>query len=191
MALAIDLQWVPRCTNAAKMVCEIPEKLIIELLIAVNEVERIEDKFMLDLCAGFQSLREQVTKMGANCVAVNIMGARKAKEDEARQVAVVLRQGNKYLSILQENCQGKLQWALPSGQHCKSDSSLHSAGVMELHDRVGLGESTWGTWITAGPGTNALKHKTYYTYDITHSAPKAEIEFNRHRFQGQRTEATS
>ena len=45
-----------------------------------------------------------------------------------------------------------------------------------MHDRVGLGESTWGTWVTAGPGVNALKHKTYYTYDITHSVPKAEID---------------
>ena len=136
------------------MTCGIPEKLIIELLKALNEVETIEDKVVLDLCAGFQSLREQVTKMGAKYVAVDIMGARKVKEDEARQVAVVLRQGNKYLSILQENGQGKLQWVLPSGQHCKSDSSLHSAGVRELHDKVGLGESTWGTWATAGPGTN-------------------------------------
>ena len=51
---------------------------------------------MLDLCAGFQSLKlEQVIKMGANYVGVDIMGARKVKEDEASQVAVVLRQGNK------------------------------------------------------------------------------------------------
>ena len=116
MALAVDPQRGPRGTNAVKMTCGIPEKLIIELLTAVNEVERIEDKVVLDLCAGFQSLREQVLKMGANYVAVDIMGARKAKEDEARQVAVVLRQGNKYLSILQENCQGKLQWALAALQ---------------------------------------------------------------------------
>jgi hypothetical protein len=176
MALAVDPQRGPRGTNAVKMTCGIPEKLIIELLKAVNEVETIEDKVVLDLCAGFQSLREQVTKMGAKYVAVDVMGARKVKDDEARQAAVVLRQGNKYLSILQENGQGELQWMLPSGQHRKSDSSLHSVGVRELHDKVGLGESTWGSWVIAGPGTNALKHKTYYTYDITHSVPQADIE---------------
>ena len=83
VALAVDPQRGPRGTNAVKMTCGIPEKLIIELLTAVNEVERIEDKVVLDLCAGFQSLREQVIKMGANYMVVDITGARKVKEDEA------------------------------------------------------------------------------------------------------------
>ena len=42
-------------------------------------METIEDKVVLDLCAGFQSLREQVIKMGAKYVAVDVMGARKVK----------------------------------------------------------------------------------------------------------------
>ena len=46
---------------------------MIELLTAINEVETIEDKVVLDLCAGFQSLQEQVVKMGTNYVAVDIM----------------------------------------------------------------------------------------------------------------------
>ena len=176
MALAVDPQRGPRGTNATKMTCGIPEKLIVELLTAINEVETIEDKVVLDLCAGFQSLREQVIKMGAKYVSVDVMGARKVQKCEPREVAVVRRQGDKYLSVLQDDLQGSWQWALPSGQQCKSDTSLHSAGVRALRSGVGLGESTWGTWVTAGPGTNALKHKTYYTYDITHSVPEADIE---------------
>ena len=131
---------------------------------------------MLDLFAGFQSLQEQFIKMGANYVAVDVMGARKVQKCEPREAAVVLRQGDKYLSILQDDLQGSWQWSLPSGQQCKSDTSLHSAGVRALYSGVGLGESTWGTWATAGPVTNAFKHKTYYTYDITHSVPKADID---------------
>ena len=56
MALAVDPQRGPRGTNATKMTCNIPEKLVIELLTAINEVGTIEDKVVLDLCAGFQSL---------------------------------------------------------------------------------------------------------------------------------------
>ena len=92
MALAVDPQRGPRGTNVVKMTCGMPEKLIIEILKAVNEIETIEDKVVLDLCAGFQSLKEQVLSMGTKYVAVDIVGARKVKEDEARQVAVVLRQ---------------------------------------------------------------------------------------------------
>ena len=108
------------------MTCGIPERLIIEILTAINEVESIEDKVVLDLCAGFQSPREQVIKMGANYVAVDvmIMGTSKVKAEEAKEVAVVLRQGDKYLSILRDDLQGGLQWSLPSGQHRKSDKSL-------------------------------------------------------------------
>ena len=73
MALAVDPQ---RGANATKMTCGIPERLIIEILTAINEVESIEDKVVLDLCAEFQSLREQVIKMGANYVAVDVMGTR-------------------------------------------------------------------------------------------------------------------
>ena len=62
-------------------------------------METIEDKVVPDLCAGFQSLREQVIKMGANYVAVDVMGARKVQKCEPREAAVVLRQGDKYLSI--------------------------------------------------------------------------------------------
>ena len=55
-------------------------------------MEKIEDKVVLDLCAGFQSLREQVIKMGANYVAVDVMGARKVKEGEPR-VSICITQG--------------------------------------------------------------------------------------------------
>ena len=105
-ALAVDPQRGPRGANATKMTCGIPERLIFEILTAINEVERIETKVVLDLCAGFQSLREQVKKIGAKYVAVDVMGTREVKEEEAREVAVVLRQGDKYLSILHDDLQG-------------------------------------------------------------------------------------
>ena len=61
-----------------------------ELLQAVNEAEGMEGKVVLDLCAGFQSLREQVLKMGAKYVAVDIAGERNVKEAEARWAAIVI-----------------------------------------------------------------------------------------------------
>ena len=106
MALAVDPQRGPRDSNTAKMTCGIPQLLITELLQAVNKAEGIEDKVVLDLFAGFQSLREQVLKMGARYVAVDIAGERKAKEEEARRAALVIRQDNTYLLTLQEKTTG-------------------------------------------------------------------------------------
>ena len=176
MALAVDPQRGPRGANAVKMTCGIPQLLVTELLEAVNEAEGIENKVVLDLFAGFQSLREQVLKMGAKYVAVDIAGERKVKEAEARRAAIVIKQDNKYLSILQEKTTGGLGWTLAAGRQTEHDNALHHAGVRELHSKVGLGESTWRTWIEAGPATTALKHTTYYMYNITNSVSKEDIE---------------
>ena len=92
MVLAVDPHRGPRGANAVKMTCGIPQLLVTALLQAVNEAEGMEGKVVLALCAGFQSLREQVLKMGAKYVAVDIAGERKAKEAEARRAAIVIRQ---------------------------------------------------------------------------------------------------
>ena len=69
---------------------------------------------------------------------------------------------------------------MAAGRQTKDDNALHHAGVRELHTcskvGLGLGESTWRTWIEAGPATTALKHTTYYTYNITNSVSKADID---------------
>ena len=64
------------------------------------------------------------------------------------------------------------------GRQTKDDNVLHHAGVRELYSKAGLGESTilWRTWIEAGPATTALKHTTYYTYNITNSVSKVDID---------------
>ena len=87
MALAVDPQRGPRGANAyaAKTTCGIPQMLITELLQAVNEAEGIEDTVVLDLFAGFQSLREQVLKMGAKYVAVDIAGERKSQRGRNKE----------------------------------------------------------------------------------------------------------
>ena len=82
MALAVDPQRGPRGANAAKMTCGMPEMLVAELLEGINEVEKIEGKVVLDLCAGFQSLRETVLAMGGKYVAVDVAGQRPVKAVE-------------------------------------------------------------------------------------------------------------
>ena len=106
MALEVDPQRGPRGANAAKMTCRMPEMLVAELLEGINEVETIKGKVVLDLCAGFQSLRETVLAMGGKSVAVDVAGQRPVKAVEPGKGAVVLRQGNKYLSILSEETDG-------------------------------------------------------------------------------------
>ena len=64
--------------------------LIAELLEGINEVETIKDKVVLDLCAGFQSLRETVLAMRGKYVAVDMAGQRPVKAVEPHKGAVVL-----------------------------------------------------------------------------------------------------
>ena len=69
MALAVDPQRGPRGANAVKMTCGIPQLLVTELLEAVNEAEGIENKVVLDLCAGFQSLMSAPARCYVWCTA--------------------------------------------------------------------------------------------------------------------------
>ena len=102
MALAVDPERGPRGPGAARMTCGIPNMLIKEILTAVSEQVSLGGKVVLDLCAGFQSIREEVLKAGATYVAVDLHGARVVKNHRPRRVAVVLECNGKVL-VVQSN----------------------------------------------------------------------------------------
>ena len=172
MALAVDLQRGPRGATAAKMTCVMPEMLVAELLEGINEVEKIKGKVVLGLSAGFQSLTEMVLAMGGKYVAVVVAGQRPVKAAEPLRGAVVLRQGNKCLSILIViKTDGKMRWSMSKGSVTAADASQHHAGVRVLEEVLGLKEGQWCEWVSGSHATTALERTTYYTYNINQSVP--------------------
>ena len=74
MALAVDPNRGPRGKGSQQMTCGMPKQLIVEILNAIKQTAQVSGKVVLDLCAGFQSLREAVVEAGARYVAVDIQG---------------------------------------------------------------------------------------------------------------------
>ena len=93
MALAVDPQRGPRGQQSTRMTCGIPSRLIREVLLAMAETQQLGGKVVLDLCAGFQSIREEVLAAGATYVAVDIKGQRDRSEARHRRAAMVLCHG--------------------------------------------------------------------------------------------------
>ena len=187
MALAVDPERGPRGPGAARMTCGIPNMLIKEILTAVSEQVSLGGKVVLDLCAGFQSIREEVLKAGATYVAVDLHGARVVKNHRPRRVAVVLECNGKVL-VVQSNRAYRPNVTRPllfspairswivGGTRNSTDTSLHSAGVRHIQDKLGLPYHAWQPYISKGPTTYAMHDTTYYIYNLNQCIPKALLE---------------
>ena len=164
MALAVDPERGPRGAGAAQMTCGMPQQLIIEILKAVKATAQVSGKVVVDLCAGFQSLREEVEKAGARYIAVDIKGRRQPEKLNTRSSAVVLIQDGKVLVSSTENTEAGLE--IVKGNASNLNTPTHSDAVKELERVTGLSEASWRTRVVKGPRTRALKDTTYYIYKI-------------------------
>ena len=106
-----------------RMTCGIPDRLITEILNGLAEKMRIGGKVVLDLCAGFQSIRQSVLRAGASYVGVDIAGRRAVKATPARRAAVVLVAGRHVLSVKHKLQDGNHAVTLPGGKWEQRDSS--------------------------------------------------------------------
>jgi len=167
MTLATDPQKGPRGVGATSQTCGIPNGLIKEILVAVAERAALGGKVVLDLCAGFQSIRNEVLKAGAKYVGVDIQGRRQVKQGPTRRAAIVLRTGNKVLAVKTQTTDGKQFWRFPGREHdTQNDKSLHHTGVRALEQATGIGSETWRNRVVSGPVVHALTNTTYYTYNL-------------------------
>ena len=173
MALAVDPERGPRGAGAARMTCGIPDLLITEILQGMAETMDLSGKVVLDLCSGFQSIREAVLRAGASYVGVDIAGRRTVKAAPARRAAIVLVAGQQVLAVKHRLRDGSYATTLPGGKREQHDNSLHAAGVRELSEEVGLSESVWRELIVRGPDVYALPATTYYVYHLSRVVPKA------------------
>ena len=157
------------------MTCGIPDKLITEILKGMAENVDLGGKVVLDLCSGFQSIREAVLQAGASYVGVDIAGRRTVEATPARRAAVVLIADQHVLAVKHRLQDGGHVVTLPGGKREQQDDSLHAAGVRELLEEVGLSESVWRDLIAKGPDVYALHDTTYYVYHLSRVVPKATM----------------
>ena len=181
MALAVHPERGPRGAGAAEMTCGMPRQLIMEVLKAVAATAQVSGKVVVDLCAGFQSMREAVEAAGAKYVAVDIQRLRKPPQHVQRQAAIVLVRDDEVLATENSTPDGiKFQYARGGSKDTPNSSlsaPVHEDAARALERATGLSENEWRTWIRRGPTTRALKGTTYYIYDINPSSfPRSEAE---------------
>ena len=157
------------------MTCGIPDMLITEILTAMAETQQLRGKVVLDLCAGFQSIRRAVEAAGAKYVAVDLKGNRIGPPVEPRRSAMVLCHGARVLAVKQRLQDGTLCWRLPGGHQQQTDHSLHHTALRELELQTGLGHETFRDRVRAGPQLMALKNTTYFAYALNSPIPQAEL----------------
>jgi 8-oxo-dGTP pyrophosphatase MutT (NUDIX family) len=170
------------------MTCGIPHQLITEVLTALAETQQLKGRVVLDLCAGFQSIREAVLKAGATYVGVDLKGSRGSQQQpQPRRGAIVLCHNKRVLAVKHRNQDGSCGWMIPGGSSRSPDMSLHHTALRELKQQTGLGHEGFRGIIRAGPQLVALENTTYFTYALNSPIPQAELARS---FAGRRDNTT-
>jgi 8-oxo-dGTP pyrophosphatase MutT (NUDIX family) len=155
--------------------------LIREVLAAIAETRQLKGKVVLDLCAGFQSLRDEVLRAGARYVAVDVEGHRGevSKQKQPRRAAAVLCSNHRVLAVRRAMPNGSQQWELPGGRLEPDERSLHDAAIRALREQTGLDKKGWDNRIRIGPEILALPGTSYFAFALSPILSQAEL---RHSF---------
>ena len=125
-ALAVHPQRGPRGAAHASDKCGMPRELLQEILRAACGDDDITGKVVLDLCAGFQSMREVVESKGARYLAVDLEGARN-KSSTPQFAGIVLMARSKLM-------RGAREWLMrrPEGTSVlsKADGTIAMGEVL-------------------------------------------------------------
>jgi len=175
MALAVDPQRGPRGSQAAQMTCGMPTRLITEILSAVAEMVPLQGKAVVDLCAGFQSMREAVLATGATYVAVDVEGKRVSKGQHTRRCAIALCHDGRVLAVEQRMQDGTHCWTIPGGQQQSNDHSAQHTALRELREDTGLGKEVLQDTVRVGPELIALSETTYLAYALNSIPSKVRL----------------
>ncbi len=130
---------------------------------------------VLDLCAGFQSIREEVLRAGAKYMAVDIQGKRAQRPGPPRRAAAVMCSEQKVLATLCKLPDGSAQWTLPGGQPEPTDHSAYATAVRRARETTGIQESMFQHRIRAGPEIIALPNTSYYALALSPILSQAEL----------------
>ena len=168
------------------MTCGIPTKLIEEILTGMAEQQRLGGKVVLDLCSGFQSIRDAVLKAGATYVAVDVKGDRRNQRSLViRRAAMLLQHGKRVLAIKHKLRDGTSCWTLPGGKREQSDPSLFHTAVRELEEETGLGWDRLKGDVASGPRVWAMPDTTYFACALNAGLSQDELRRNFQRCRDQ------
>jgi 8-oxo-dGTP pyrophosphatase MutT (NUDIX family) len=148
--------------------------LIREVLAAVAEMRQLKGKVVLDLCAGFQSLRDEVLRAGAKYVAVDLEGYRGHTTKQPRRAAAILCNGRKVLAVRQTT-PDETQWTLPGCRLEPAERSLHDAAMRALREQTGLDKRVWDGRIRVGPEVLALPETSYFAFALSPILSQVEL----------------
>ena len=175
MALAVDPQRGPRGEQATRMTCGIPTMLIQEILHAMAERQSLGGKVVLDLCSGFQSIRQAVLQTGATYVAVDVKGNRFKEPSQPRRAAAVVCSGGSVLAVEYKHTAGTSHWTIPGGDKDSADPSLHHAALRELRGMTGLDLAELTDKVRVGPELIALSETTYFAFALDPDLSQAKL----------------
>ena len=169
MARAVDPQRGARGGGSTKWNCVMPVEMMREIVTATLKGVHSENKVVLDLCAGFGSMKQAAEEAGAKYVGVDIRGQRKLNTqiDSKRKVAVVLVVNKQLMAVKVETDASKhKRWRMAIGQQTDDTESLQQTGVRQLDKELGVSEHNWRKVLTGGPDVFALPRTTYYVYHL-------------------------
>ena len=175
MALAVDPQRGPRGQQSTGMTCGILSLLIREVLLAMAEKQQLGGKVVLDLCAGFQSMREAVLATGATYVAVDVEGKRVSKGQHTRRCAIALCHNGRVLAVEQRIQDGTHCWTIPGGLQQPNDHSAQHTALRELREDTGLDKEILQGTVRVGPELIALPETTYLAYALSSIPSKVRL----------------
>ena len=157
------------------MTCGIPTALIREILTAMAETQQLGGKVVLDLCSGFQSIRQAVLDAGARYVAVDLKGNRLKETAQPRRAAAVLCNAGYVLAVECELDDGTKCWTVPAGNRQDDDTSLHHTAFRALTRATGLELNEFQRRVAVGPELIALANTTYFAVALDPVLSQAEL----------------
>jgi len=158
LALAMEPQRGPRGAAHASGKCGMPRELLAEVLWAAAKGS-LEGKVVLDLCAGFQSMREVAEARGAKYVAVDVQGGRLVGEGPRRRAAWALRLPSKEIVVV--NRHGGLAIS-----DVEKGETPHDAAARAAMRELGLSSAWVKARVVGLPRVVERGGLTLFVYDL-------------------------
>ena len=146
MALSCDAKKAIRGPGATSKRCMMPQVMLMEVMEQVRQEVGESKKAVLDICAGFQSLKEAAMQKGFDYVAVDIKGERRKPEEDVEgkdRAAMVMKKGEEVLLVLHRLKDGKACWTLPGGKKEEKDADWRVTAEREMEEETGIQQGQW------------------------------------------------
>ena len=198
MALASEPVRGPRGERAGALKCGMPIKLLMEMLEAACD-KGLQGKVVLDLCSGFQSLKQAVIAMGGKYVAVDVkdrgLSRGQVSAADGRAAAVVL-QGPEGV-LMEVSGENDDTHSFVKGVSSQ-DKTHYDAACEAFCDKIGIshagsrpGGGDLSKLFGCGPMVVMVDSVTYFVFTPNHMSPTLEALISKGSKKGMRWKALS